>query len=114
MFLQVGMLMAQDTLGPAFFLPMRWVHSMPTYDYHPPLHDNGDKEGGGNATLGDCAICLDTIVPEQDEAEDDATSSGVGITAASGLIGRVNKAKARKEYALAPCHHLFVSAPSAL
>jgi transmembrane E3 ubiquitin-protein ligase len=107
MLAQVGILALQDAIGPAFFLPKSLNATAPVYDYHPPLTAPADAEAGGK-TLGDCAICMDAIVAEEGDGEED--EDGGGTTVAGAIVGRAKKARARKGYALAPCHHLFVSA----
>jgi hypothetical protein len=101
MMAQVGILLMQEAFGPSFFLPSSWTVTAPIYDYHPPLDGPSDAESGSSSSLGDCAICMDAIVQELENEED---SSEIG-----GFMGRAKKARARKNYALAPCHHLFVS-----
>jgi hypothetical protein len=56
--LQAGVLLGQDVLGPRFFVPARWLP--PTYDYHPVLHeadlgrihadDGGERSEGGRGS----------------------------------------------------------------
>lgn len=100
-----------------------------TYNYHPPmpLADSESPE----QTLGDCAICMDAILVDplrrrsksldekgdRDSGESNDLSStwkrkGKGVGASGGLLNvmqmGVGNASARKNYSLAPCHHLFV------
>ncbi|KAF8074721.1 hypothetical protein FPV67DRAFT_1665468 [Lyophyllum atratum] len=102
----------QEILGPAFFLPKRYVIPK-TYDYHPhmPLPDTEAPE----QSLGDCAICMDAIVVDarargQGEKEKLGPWDGQG-TSGGGLLSAMQMgmegAGARKVYSLAPCHHLF-------
>lgn len=100
---------------------------MKTYNYHPalPLPDPEAPE----KSLGDCVICLDAILIESpllrkrkstDEKHDDWDTRSItskrkipkGIDA-SGILNAVQagvgSAVAKKNYSLAPCHHLFVS-----
>lgn len=102
------------------------------YDYHPPL-PAPDTEAS-EASLGDCAICMDAIHPNQHAQttlveEEKGLLSGVSSNSSiagssSGLAGLWNvvngrarerahavamRGRGRKNYSLAPCHHLFVS-----
>ncbi|KAG8694431.1 hypothetical protein FRC09_009853 [Ceratobasidium sp. 395] len=98
--LQCMVLVGQEYLGPSFFLPKGLVQ-VELYDWHPPL-PRPDAEAP-NTSLGDCAICMDDIVlPNSDisgtkETSSLLTSVGVGT---------------KSVYAIAPCHHMFVSAPT--
>jgi len=100
-----------------------------TYDYHPPmpLPDPESPE----QSLGDCAICMDAIHVDpslrsrskssDEKGEWDGNSKGknrwkgksAGAGAAGGLLNAVQMGvggvSSRKNYSLAPCHHLFVS-----
>ena len=103
MALQIGILLLQDRFGPTFFLPHQMAK--PTgYDYHPPI-PLPDPEAP-EQTLGDCAICMDTIEVDaslrQKSGDDEKSGSG-------GVGGLWAQAGVRKSYSLAPCHHLFVS-----
>lgn len=105
MFLQIGVLLLQDLFGPTFFLPNQMAKPS-GYDYHPsiPLPDPEAPE----QTLGDCAICMDTIevdasLRQRSGVDDEKSSSGFGR---SGALWA--QAGVRKSYSLAPCHHLFV------
>jgi hypothetical protein len=99
-----------------------------TYDYHPvmPLPDN-DLESP-DPSLGDCAICMDAIHvvpslrrrPTSLDGKSDWENSSVKGTSkrktrggtAGGILNAVQlgvgNATTRKNYSLAPCHHLFV------
>ncbi|KAK0434656.1 hypothetical protein EV421DRAFT_1839657 [Armillaria borealis] len=122
--LQAFIVILQDELGPAFFLPAKYA-IVKTYDYHPalPLPDPEAPE----KSLGDCVICLDAILIESpllrkrkstDEKHDDWDTRSItskrkipkGIDA-SGILNAVQagvgSAVAKKNYSLAPCHHLF-------
>lgn len=109
MFLQIGILVLQDRIGPAFFLPARYA-AVQTYDYHPPL-PMVDSEAP-EQSLGDCAICMDTItidVPARTRSKSlDGLEKG-DERERLGLLGIAQMNAARKNYSLAPCHHLFVS-----
>lgn len=141
MFLQIGVLVLQDYLGPSFFLPksvraraqpigpdrnqltrvIQWA-AEPTYDYHPPL-PLPDSEAP-ERSLGDCSICMDAILldagPQKSISEKSAAGGqfgvGEGSASAGGLLNAmhmgVGAKAARKNYSLAPCHHLFVSKPT--
>lgn len=123
-----------------------------TYDYHPPL-PVPDAEAP-EASLGDCAICMDAILPARHghahmpSAEEEkgllggvssintnigSSGGGGGGSGSSrrgggggGLAGLWNVVNGRarertmsgrgmgggrKNYSLAPCHHLFVRTP---
>jgi len=112
MFLQVLVIILQEHLGPAFFLPKRFVKGK-TYDYHPPmpLPDSESPE----QSLGDCAICMDAIVLDnssrhRSKSTDERKDHGI-VIAGGGLLNAVQMgvgaSAARKNYSLAPCHHLF-------
>ncbi|KAJ4470118.1 hypothetical protein J3R30DRAFT_1227234 [Lentinula aciculospora] len=128
--LQAIVLMLQEYFGPAFFLPKRFS-TVNTYNYHPslPLPDEESPE----KSLGDCAICMDAILldpslrqtHEISSADNwDAKASGAdgrrkssslrgsgGVIDPAGLLDAVQRgvgsAVTRKNYSLAPCHHLF-------
>ncbi|KAL1717484.1 hypothetical protein EV715DRAFT_202986 [Schizophyllum commune] len=89
MFLQAGFVVLQSWVGPTFFMPARLATRNDVYDYHPSLPT--DLE----AALGDCAICMEAIDIGGEGG------SGEKETSMAPLRG------ARKEYSLAPCHHLF-------
>lgn len=74
-------------------------------------------------SLGDCAICMDAIIvdpptrrpseKEHDEwGTEDTTRKSMG--GAGGLLNamQMGMESKKKNYSLAPCHHLFVSATS--
>jgi len=58
-FLQVFVLILQEQIGPSFFLPQTYVHAQ-SYNYH-PVFPGADPEAPQQESLGDCAICLDSI-----------------------------------------------------
>ncbi|KAF5362087.1 hypothetical protein D9756_002441 [Leucocoprinus leucothites] len=126
---QACVIMLQEYIGPSFFLPAKY-QAVKLHDYHPPMpypdHEAPEK------SLGDCSICMDAIYvdssirsgvsQETDEKGEnkgwagESGSSGVGgirrntVATASGLLNAMQKgvgASSRKEYSLAPCHHLF-------
>ncbi|KAF8909348.1 hypothetical protein CPB84DRAFT_1673542 [Gymnopilus junonius] len=116
--LQAFLVILQDTFGPTFFLPFTYTKP---YDYHPPipLPDSEAPE----QSLGDCSICMDAIKIDLslrrrsksfDKREDWAGKGGSSSTRRGGVssvfnamqIG-VGTTSARKNYSLAPCHHLF-------
>ncbi|KIM83157.1 hypothetical protein PILCRDRAFT_819938 [Piloderma croceum F 1598] len=113
MFLQVFVVILQERLGPAFFLPKRFVKAQ-TYDYHPPmpLPDSESPEH----SLGNCAICMDAIILDTptrrrskstDECKELGTGGGGGGLLNAMQMGVVGARAAKKNYSLAPCHHLF-------
>ncbi|KAJ7606163.1 hypothetical protein DFH06DRAFT_1251770 [Mycena polygramma] len=125
-FLQMFVVILQDTrIGPTFFLPRRYA-AVKLYDYHPVMPVSDDAESS-DQSLGDCAICMDAIVVDPslrrrptslDAKSDWEKTSGKGTSkrkAKSGTAGGilnavqmgVGSATARKNYSLAPCHHLF-------
>ena len=99
---------------------LQWA-TEPTYDYHPPL-PLPDSEAP-ERSLGDCSICMDAILldagPQKSMSEKSAASgqfgAGEGSAGGGGLLNAmhmgVGAKAARKNYSLAPCHHLFVSKP---
>ncbi|KAL1744551.1 hypothetical protein HDZ31DRAFT_38449 [Schizophyllum fasciatum] len=89
MVLQAGFVILQSRLGPTAFMPARLAARTDTYDYHPPLPTDVE------AALGDCAICMEAIDVDDEGAAGDKEAS----------IGPLRGA--RKEYSLAPCHHIF-------
>ncbi|KAJ7668346.1 hypothetical protein B0H17DRAFT_1209956 [Mycena rosella] len=124
--LQVAVVILQDTgLGPTFFLPRRYA-AVKTYDYHPVMPLPNDDPESPDQSLGDCAICMDTIHidaslrrrPTSLDEKSDWEKSGKGTSkrkprggTAGGILNAVQmgvgNATARKNYSLAPCHHLF-------
>ncbi|KZV65116.1 hypothetical protein PENSPDRAFT_656060 [Peniophora sp. CONT] len=99
MFAQVGFVMLQNTLGPAFFLPGSVAEASASYDYHPPLPPASDDAESSSVALGDCAICMDAI------ARDD--TAGPDSKEQPDVLRRFAGRGKRRNYALAPCHHLF-------
>lgn len=93
--LQVAIILCQETFGPSFFLPQRLVVAQP-YDYHPNIA-LPDAEAPKQA-LSDCAICMEPIVIQHDPL----------ASVPSNLL-RGNNVRTRKEYAWAPCNHVFHS-----
>jgi len=96
------------------------------HDYHPPL-PLPDPEAP-EKSLGDCSICMDSIHIDPSlrpksthEAEkergkgwigDSGDGKGASMTISpGGLLSVMQKGvviSSRREYSLAPCHHLFV------
>lgn len=130
MFIQVLVILTQERLGPAFFLPKRvsTLLSLPpaptnkqqtnpqfiktkTYNYHPPM-PTPDSEAP-EQSLGDCAICMDTIIIDNPKKSKSMDELGIDLGAIPGRGGLLNAVQmrggGRKNYSLAPCHHLFVS-----
>lgn len=121
MFAQVAVLLLQNYFGPAFFLPRsvsKLLHScsnladldrlqlgsVEVYDYHPPL-PLPDPEAP-EQSLGDCSICMDAIEVDsalRQSADEKNEGHGFGRHTTS-----LWAQSARKNYSLAPCHHLFV------
>ena len=78
-----------------------------------PLPDSESPE----QSLGDCAICMDAILFDtssrrRSKSTDERRDHGI-VNAGGGLLNAVQMgvgaSGARKNYSLAPCHHLFVS-----
>ncbi|KAF7356630.1 RING-type domain-containing protein [Mycena venus] len=123
--LQMMVVILQDTrLGPTFFLPRQYA-AVKIYDYHPVMPYANDPESP-DQSLGDCAICMDAIYVDPslrrrptslDGKSDWEKSSATGTSkrktkgTAGGILNAVQmgvgSATARKNYSLAPCHHLF-------
>ncbi|KAJ3730007.1 hypothetical protein DFJ43DRAFT_1132880 [Lentinula guzmanii] len=129
--LQAMILMLQEYFGPAFFLPKRFS-TVNAYNYHPPL--SLPDEESPEKSLGDCAICMDAILIDPSLRQTHQTSSSPddwdvkasgadgrkksasirgsgGVIDPAGLLDAVQRgvgiAVTRKNYSLAPCHHLF-------
>ncbi|KAJ7765390.1 hypothetical protein DFH07DRAFT_1014818 [Mycena maculata] len=122
---QMIVVILQDSaVGPTFFLPQRYA-AVKLYDYHPVMPLPDDDPESPDKTLGDCAICMDTIHVDpslhrrtslDDKSDWEKTSakgSGKrkGRAGTGGILNAVQKgvgsATTRKNYSLAPCHHLF-------
>lgn len=111
---QVLVILLQQFFGPSFFLPERYA-AVQIYDYHPPI-PSPDPESP-ERSLGDCAICMDAILVDPPSTHGRSKSIDGGkppeqqLKARSGgLLNAVQKgvgAQVRKNYSLAPCHHLF-------
>ncbi|KAF9453591.1 hypothetical protein P691DRAFT_658228 [Macrolepiota fuliginosa MF-IS2] len=127
---QACIILAQEHIGPSFFLPSRY-RAVKTHDYHPsmPLPDSEAPE----KSLGDCSICMDAIYVDpsvrlQEELRETEKEKGKGkgrvgeadggtglqkdtIASASRFFGVLRMGAGgshrRREYSLAPCHHLF-------
>lgn len=78
---------------------LKWV-TVKIYDYHPVI-PCPDAEAP-KQSLGDCAICMEPIMmhPDSTVNANKGTSSQILSSTTVGL---------RRIYALAPCHHIFVS-----
>lgn len=94
MFLQVAVILLQQRLGPAFFLPKRFAHAQ-VYDYHPALPLSIADPEAPDESLGDCAICMEAIHTDDEKQLEQVTGA---------LLRKVG---ARRSYSLAPCQHLF-------
>jgi hypothetical protein len=97
------------------------------YDYHPVMSAPNDSESP-DQSLGDCAICMDAIYIDPSlrrrtslDGKSEWVAKGTSKRkakggSAGGILNAVQmgvgSATARKNYSLAPCHHLFVSFPS--
>ncbi|KAJ7252759.1 hypothetical protein B0H12DRAFT_1117744 [Mycena haematopus] len=94
------------------------------YDYHPVMPTSNDPESP-DQSLGDCAICMDAIYVDpslrrRPTSLDGKSEGGNKRTskrktkggAAGGILNAVqmgvgSATASRKNYSLAPCHHLF-------
>ncbi|KAG1723246.1 uncharacterized protein EDB91DRAFT_1240120 [Suillus paluster] len=85
-FLQVAVILLQQRLGPAFFLPKRFAHAQ-VYDYHPALPLSAADPEAPDESLGDCAICMEAIHTDDEKQLEQVTGG--------------------RSYSLAPCQHLF-------
>ncbi|KAF7770944.1 hypothetical protein Agabi119p4_6918 [Agaricus bisporus var. burnettii] len=112
---QACIIMLQERFGASFFLPHKY-RAVVEHDYHPllPLPDAEAPE----KSLGDCSICMEPIyvnpslmskVSQGQESGVDGEGVGGGLTgSASGFLMHMGVGgSGRKEYSLAPCHHLF-------
>ncbi|KAJ8489989.1 hypothetical protein ONZ51_g2566 [Trametes cubensis] len=105
MFAQVFVILLQERLGPAFFLPKRFTRTQ-SYNYHPPM-PLPDPEAP-DQSLGDCAICMDAILVDPSlrrRSKSSESKERPVIGRAGGILEKVGGVK--KTYSLAPCHHLF-------
>ncbi|KAI8374372.1 uncharacterized protein BYT42DRAFT_576128 [Radiomyces spectabilis] len=92
--LQVLVLLLQDTLGPRFFVPERYLPQ--TYNYHPLLNPDDEEALQNEETdrnksalrTRDCAICMLPV--------------NISNTGSTGL-----RVLGRTQYMVTPCHHLF-------
>jgi len=96
-----------------------------TYDYHPVMPLPTDDPEAPDQSLGDCAICMDAIhvdpslrrrptsLDDKSDWEKTTSKRKTRGGTAGGILNAVQmgvgSATARKNYSLAPCHHLFVS-----
>ncbi|KAJ3571915.1 hypothetical protein NP233_g3429 [Leucocoprinus birnbaumii] len=132
---QACVIMLQEHIGPSFFLPAKY-RAVKLHDYHPPMSSpdpEAPEKSLGDCSICMDAIYVDASarlkatqeIDEKDgikgwpgEPASDARgrSSSVGgigrntVATASGLLNAMQKgvgASGRKEYSLAPCHHLF-------
>ncbi|KAJ7890572.1 hypothetical protein B0H14DRAFT_3081695 [Mycena olivaceomarginata] len=92
------------------------------YDYHPVMSAPNDSESP-DQSLGDCAICMDAIYIDPSlrrrtslDGKSEWVAKGTSKRkakggSAGGILNAVQmgvgSATARKNYSLAPCHHLF-------
>lgn len=59
-------------------------------------------------SYGDCAICMDSIAVPAEQQKRKHVDMNVGIMSAVQLGVSASGLGGRKNYSLAPCHHLFV------
>ncbi|KAI8327169.1 hypothetical protein EDC96DRAFT_532516 [Choanephora cucurbitarum] len=83
--LQVLILFLQDSFGPRFFIPSKYMPQ--TYDYHPIL-SHEDEETDTSQPPKDCAICMLPIDVSHQH------NSGLNVLS-------------RTQYMVTPCHHMF-------
>jgi len=116
-YLQMVVVILQDTrLGPTFFLPRRYA-AVKVYDYHPVMSTSDDDPESPVQSLGDCSICMDAIYVDpslrrRTSLDDKTAHKGTSKRKTRGGILNavqlgVGNATGRKNYSLAPCHHLF-------
>ncbi|KAI6149308.1 hypothetical protein BKA82DRAFT_4127849 [Pisolithus tinctorius] len=91
---QVGVVLLQKSLGPAFFLPKRFATAQ-IYDYHPPMPSNMHDPEAPDQPLGDCSICMEVIHFKDSKQLQQVTG------------GLLQKVGVKKSYSVAPCHHIF-------
>ncbi|KAI6149334.1 hypothetical protein BKA82DRAFT_995402 [Pisolithus tinctorius] len=91
---QVGVVLLQKSLGPAFFLPKRFATAQ-IYDYHPPMPSNMHDPEAPDQPLGDCSICMEVIHVKDSKQLQQVTG------------GLLQKVGVKKSYSVAPCHHIF-------
>ncbi|KAI6042063.1 hypothetical protein EDC04DRAFT_2663625, partial [Pisolithus marmoratus] len=92
--LQVGVVLLQKSLGPAFFLPRRFATAQ-VYDYHPPMPSIMQDPEAPDQPLGDCSICMEVIHVNDSKELQQVTG------------GLLQKVGVKKNYSVAPCHHIF-------
>ncbi|KAI6152440.1 hypothetical protein BKA82DRAFT_4111317 [Pisolithus tinctorius] len=91
---QVGVVLLQKFLGPAFFLPKRFTTAQ-IYDYHPPMPLNMHDPEAPDQLLGDCSICMEVIHVKDSKQLQQVTG------------GLLQKVGIKKGYSVALCHHIF-------
>ncbi|WWC92049.1 uncharacterized protein L201_007003 [Kwoniella dendrophila CBS 6074] len=102
---QIALLYAQERFGPSFFLP-KSLAPPESYNYHPILPSPTSDPEAAAATFplllseGEktCSICMEEVDLSQSSYDNHHHSTSTGLS----VVG--NK---RKNYALAPCGHLF-------
>lgn len=118
--IQNWVLIAQEILGPRFFVLNRWL--LPAYDYHPILRE--DEEGGSmpigfthattktmpstvsNETTGrgnqlfDCAICMQSL---------EVPIVRAGSVQGDGKASSATHIFSKRAYMVTPCRHIFHS-----
>ncbi|KAN0065209.1 hypothetical protein ACQY0O_001706 [Thecaphora frezii] len=109
--LQMAVLLLQDMLGPHFFLPpsRRPASAHEQWNWHPPIselepvrrHDTdaGETERSEEAewSLGDCAICLNGIVPVEAERRS-SVAPGASLSTTTRRKKRTTKARHRSRF----------------
>ncbi|KAI6138309.1 hypothetical protein BKA82DRAFT_4240843 [Pisolithus tinctorius] len=91
---QVGVVLLQKFLGPAFFLP-KWFATAQIYEYHLPMLLNMHDPEALDQPLGDCSICMEVIHVKDSKQLQQVTG------------GLLQKVGVKKGYSVAPCHHIF-------
>lgn len=71
-----------------------------THDYHPPLQDVKN--------LGDCGICMDSIILSSNPQEDDEDLKSEKGSNRQAVDRFVQSMTDKKSYSVAPCQHIFV------
>ncbi|WVQ85781.1 hypothetical protein IAT38_007948 [Cryptococcus sp. DSM 104549] len=122
---QIGVMFAQERLGPAFFLP-KSMQPPESYNYHPsiPLPDPENPSPFGPSPT--CSICYEEVdlhphhhhpsgarsrshSPSASTSGAGAGASGSGAGQGQGLLGLgdLGLGDKRRSYAVAPCGHVF-------
>ncbi|GMM47876.1 ubiquitin-protein ligase [Pichia kluyveri] len=131
--LQIGLLFAQEILGPRFFLQDKYLPKV--YDYHPVI-TKGDLESGFNfdreelisdgssssnedsrtlTYVTDCAICMQKLsVPILNNSDnldngnlENSSSSLLPNSTKTAISKNASNLIARRKYMVTPCNHIF-------